>query len=151
MKFQILHTPGHARGHLCLIEEVSKAGIVGDMVSGVSTIVIDPPDGDMIDYLQQLKRLKDLPVRTLYPAHGPPMPDGTAKLQEYLRHREHREGLVFGAISPTGSTLKEIVTKAYADVPVAIHLIAERSTQAILIKLTRESRLTRKDDRYFPA
>jgi ribonuclease/clavin/mitogillin len=150
MRFQVLHTPGHARGHLCLVDEVSKAAVVGDMVSGVSTIVIDPPDGDMGDYVAQLERLRKLPVGTIYPAHGPAIPDGPGKLQEYLRHRQQREQLVLAAVTP-GSSLREIVARAYSDTPEILHPIAERSAQATLIKLVREGKLSRSEDRYSPA
>jgi glyoxylase-like metal-dependent hydrolase (beta-lactamase superfamily II) len=150
MRFQVLHTPGHARGHLCLVDEVSKAAVVGDMVSGVSTIVIDPPDGDMGDYVAQLERLRKLPVGTIYPAHGPAIPDGPGKLLEYLRHRQQREQLVLAAVTP-GSSLREIVARAYSDTPEILHPIAERSAQATLIKLVREGKLSRSEDRYSPA
>ncbi len=151
MKLNVLYTPGHARGHLCLVDDVSKAAVVGDMVAGVGTIVIDPPEGDMTDYLASLRRLKELPVSTIYPAHGPAIPDGVNKLSEYLSHREHRERLVLQAIPAAGVTLQEVVATAYADTPEFLHPIAERSAQASLIKLVRENRVVRKDDRYFPA
>lgn len=148
MRLRVLHTPGHARGHLCLYDEASKAAIVGDMVAGVGTIVIDPPEGDMTDYLAQLQRLRDLPVTTLYPAHGPAIPDGPAKLGEYLRHREHREKLVYDAVAGGASLMKDIVAKAYADTAPALHPLAERSAQAILIKLVRDGKVHRTDEHY---
>lgn len=150
MKLRALHTPGHARGHLCLMDEASRAVVAGDMVSGVSTIVIDPPEGDMTDYLQQLERLRQLPAGVLYPAHGPPIPDGPAKLIEYVHHREMRERKVLEAIPPAGARSAEIVPRAYDDVPEAVHPLAERSTQAILIKLVRDGKVERRDDTYFP-
>jgi len=147
MSFKVLHTPGHARGHLCLLDEASRACICGDMVSGLSTIVIDPPEGDMTDYLAQLVRLRDLPVGTLYPAHGSALPDGPGTLKEYLLHREFREQRVLAAVGK-GRTLAEIVAQAYDDTPVFIHPVAERSAQAILIKLVREGKVARNEDRY---
>lgn len=150
-KWQVLHTPGHARGHICLVDEASRAAVCGDMVAGFGTILIDPPEGDMTDYLAQLARLRDSPVTTLYPSHGPAIPDGPAKLSEYIRHREHREKLVLDAIPAEGATIHQIVPVAYADVGEAVFPVAERSTQAILIKLVRENRVQRKDDRYFKA
>ncbi|HVE85495.1 MAG TPA: MBL fold metallo-hydrolase [Myxococcales bacterium] len=151
MHFRALHTPGHARGHLCLMDEASRAVVCGDMVSGVSTIVIDPPEGDMTDYLQQLDRLRGLPAGVLYPAHGAPMPDGPAKLVEYVHHREMRERKVLDAIPAAGARLAEIVPRAYDDVPEAVHPLAERSAQAILIKLVRDQKIERRDDLYLPA
>ncbi len=151
MSFAAVHTPGHARGHLCLIDERSKAAIVGDMVAGVGTIVIDPPEGDMSDYLAQLRRLQGLGVGTLYPAHGPAIADGPAKLTEYLDHRAEREERVLEAIRAGCSAVEEIVPAAYADVAAVMHPIAARSTEAILIKLLREKKVNRKGERYFAA
>jgi glyoxylase-like metal-dependent hydrolase (beta-lactamase superfamily II) len=133
------------------VDESSHAAIVGDMVAGIGTILIDPPEGDMGDYLAQLERLRDLPVTTLYPAHGPAIPEGPGKLDEYLQHRRAREMLVLGAIpEKVGATLPEIVATAYSDTPAVMHPVAERSALAILLKLVREKRLSRQDDRYFP-
>lgn len=149
MAFRVWHTPGHARGHLCLVDEASRAAVVGDMVAGVGTILIDPPEGDMSDYVAQLERLRALPVTTLYPAHGPIIADGPGKLFETIRHREYREKLVLETIGKGGATVSEIVPQAYQDLSPEFHLLAERSTQAILIKLVRDGKLTRTQDRYF--
>jgi len=151
MRFIAVHTPGHARGHLCLIEEKSKAAIVGDMVAGVGTIVIDPPEGDMGDYLDQLRRLRGLKIGALYPAHGPVIPDGPAKLAEYLEHRAQREERVLEAVRDGCSAIEEILPVAYADVAAVLHPIAARSTEAILIKLVREGKVNRDGQRYFAA
>jgi glyoxylase-like metal-dependent hydrolase (beta-lactamase superfamily II) len=150
MTLRVLHTPGHARGHLCLVDERSRAAIVGDMVAGLGTILIDPPEGDMRDYLAQLERLRDLPVSTLYPAHGPAIPDGPAKLDEYLLHRRVRERKVVDALAvgDGATTLQEIVATAYSDTAAALHPVAERSALAILLKLIEEKRVTCANDRY---
>lgn len=145
MRWQVLHTPGHAPGHLCLLDERTRSAVVGDMVSGLGTIVIDPPDGDMAVYLAQLERLKGL-VRRLYPAHGPMQPDGPAKLEEYLVHRRWREGKVLAALeaqagAPAG--LGTLVPLAYDDVAAFVWPIAERTTHAILLKLLGEGRVAR--------
>jgi endoribonuclease LACTB2 len=143
MRWRVLHTPGHATGHLCLIDERSKAGIVGDMVSSVSTIIIDPPEGDMAEYLKQLERLRELPLGALYPAHGPVVAHGVPKLEEYLAHRAWRETKVLEALGsfsmPVG--LKDVVPHAYADVGAFIWPIAERNTLAMLQKLVAEQRV----------
>lgn len=142
MRWRVLHTPGHARGHVCLYDEASKAAVVGDMVAGVGTIVIDPPEGVMADYLAQLSRLKTLPVTTLYPSHGPVIADGPAKLDEYLLHRSWREEKVLSALEALGSpTVEQLVEKAYDDVQAFVWPIAERNTVAILEKLLAEGRV----------
>jgi len=141
MRWRVLHTPGHTQGHLCLVDEESRAAVVGDMVAGLGTIVIDPPEGDMAEYVRQLERLK-AQVGTLYPAHGPPIPDGVAKLDEYLAHRRWREGKLLAALAALGRPVElgELVPLAYDDVAAFVWPIAERSTHAILEKLRREGR-----------
>lgn len=147
MRWRVLHTPGHAAGHICLIDERSRAGIVGDMVSTVSTIIIDPPEGDMAVYLGQLERLRALPLGALYPAHGPAVAHGVAKLEEYLAHRAWREAKVLEALrSFAGPTsVGEIVKRAYDDVQAFVWPIAERNTVAILAKLVVEGRAVSSD------
>ncbi len=146
MKWRVLHTPGHARGHLTLVDERSKAAVVGDMVAGLGTIVIDPPEGEMAEYLRQLARLEKLPIGTIYPAHGPVIPDGPGKLQEYAAHRAWREAKVLEAIASFGKPveLAEVVPRAYDDVASFVWPIAERNTEAIVAKLVAEGRVVRK-------
>jgi endoribonuclease LACTB2 len=108
------------------------------MVAGVGTILIDPPEGNMAEYLAQLRRLRDAPVRALYPAHGPPLPDGPAALSMYLAHRAAREARVKEALKAEPHSLEELAQEAYADTPTAWPPVAERSTLAILEKLAAE-------------
>jgi glyoxylase-like metal-dependent hydrolase (beta-lactamase superfamily II)/8-oxo-dGTP pyrophosphatase MutT (NUDIX family) len=149
MRWQVLHTPGHARGHLTLVDERTRSAVVGDMVAGVGTIIIDPPEGDMGEYLRQLARLSSR-VAAIYPAHGPVIPDGPAKLGEYLRHRAWREEKVRAALERLGtpSTSDEVVPVAYDDVGEFVWPIAERNTVAILEKLRAEGRAQKEGSRW---
>ncbi len=135
-----VHTPGHAEGHLVL--EHGGATIAGDMVAGVGTILIDPDEGDMAQYLASLERMLARPAATLLPAHGPPIPDGPAKLREYLAHRRMREARVVAALADRPADLGALVAVAYADTPPALYPLAERSLLAHLVKLAREGRAT---------
>jgi glyoxylase-like metal-dependent hydrolase (beta-lactamase superfamily II)/8-oxo-dGTP pyrophosphatase MutT (NUDIX family) len=138
-RFRALATPGHAREHLAFLDERTGALLCGDLVSTLSTIVIDPPEGDMAEYVAQLERVRGLAPRTLYPAHGPPAPDAVARLDAYLAHRREREALVAAALREGGS-LAEVTAAAYADTPAPLLPVAERSCLAILEKLRREGR-----------
>ncbi|MBX3159352.1 MAG: MBL fold metallo-hydrolase [Deltaproteobacteria bacterium] len=133
-------TPGHADGHLCF--EVGAATIAGDMVAGLGTILIDPSEGDMALYLASLERLLARPPAVLLPAHGPAIPDGPAKLREYLAHRRMREDRVAAALPApgAGATIDDLVARAYSDTPRALWPLAERSLRAHLDKLVREGR-----------
>jgi recombination protein RecT len=54
----VLHTPGHAANHLCLVLLEDGLLFSGDHILNGSTTVIDPPDGNMADYLDSLDRLR---------------------------------------------------------------------------------------------
>lgn len=141
MRWQVWHTPGHAPGHLALIDEASRAAVVGDLVAGVGTIVIDPHDGDMGQYLAQLERLKAWPIGTLYPAHGSPIPDGVPKLDEYLAHRAWRRARVEAALRELGApTWEALVARAYDDVAAVVLPLAELNTRAIVAQLVQQGR-----------
>ena len=139
--WRCLHLPGHTRGHLCLREEGSGAIVAGDLVAGVGTVVIDPPDGDMADYLGSLRRLLSLEPSTLYPAHGPVVPAGREKLLGYLAHRIEREEQVAQALFTRGpATPLELVPLAYPELAPALYPYAERSLLAHLLKLVKDGR-----------
>lgn len=138
--WRALHLPGHTRGHLCLIEEGSGAVVAGDLVSGLGTVIIDPPEGDMADYLASLDRLLEKKPGAIYPAHGPVIPGGAARLAQYKVHRNEREQLVLAALSETARPPAELVPAAYPDVKPEMYPYAERSLLAHLYKLVREGR-----------
>lgn len=133
-----IHTPGHDRGHLCFRESRYGAMLVGDMLSTVSTIIVDPPEGHLATYLQSLERLAASPMTTLYPAHGPAMRDGQRLVKSYLRHRRQRETALRNALQPTGQTLDELLPKVYWDADPKLFPFAARSLLAGLQKLQEE-------------
>ncbi|MFT5350857.1 MAG: ribonuclease/clavin/mitogillin [Planctomycetota bacterium] len=135
----VMHTPGHAVDHLCYLESRYHAAIVGDMLSTISTILIDPPEGHMQTYLDNLQRLLDVPIRTLYPAHGPANRDGHALIRHFLEHRQKREHAVIAALSDEAQTIDELLPLIYDDIPEAIYPVASRSLLAGLIKLEEEN------------
>jgi ribonuclease/clavin/mitogillin len=146
--WRMLHLPGHTRGHLCLVEEKSGAIVAGDLVAGVGTVIIDPPEGDMSDYLKSLDRLLSGEPGTLYPAHGPVVPAGQAKLVEYKKHRLAREELVAQALTREPLAPAQLVPKAYPDVKPEIWPLAERSLLAHLYKLVKDGRAVQQGERF---
>jgi endoribonuclease LACTB2 len=138
-RWEVLHTPGHASGHLCLHEVASKAVVVGDMVASVGTILIEPSDGDMIDYLAGLRRLEALEAAVALPAHGDPIREPSRLFRAYVAHRLMREVKVKKALEAAGeSSLDDLVKVAYADTAEALWPIARMSLETHLVKLERE-------------
>lgn len=147
-RWQVLHTPGHAPGHVCLFEPRSRTAVVGDMVASVGTILIAPGEGDMAVYIEQLERLASLDASLALPAHGEPIDDPTALFTQYVAHRKMREAKIFEALEAAstegdGITAGDLVPAAYDDVSPAIWPLAKLSVEAHLEKLEREGRIER--------
>ncbi|HEV8239881.1 MAG TPA: MBL fold metallo-hydrolase [Thermoanaerobaculia bacterium] len=140
---RILHTPGHARGHLAFLVEEDSTLLCGDLLSALSTIVIDPPEGNMRDYLASLERCRELRPRFLFPAHGPVLRDGERVLTQLIDHRRDREARVLAAWKSGVHEADAIVPLAYdeAEVPPPLRPIAARQVLAHLDHLREQGLL----------
>src|SRR5262249_44380744 len=96
---EVLHTPGHAAGHLGFYDPLYRLLIAGDMVSMLSSVVLAPPDGDLTQYLASLRRLRSLDVRMLFPGHGSATIRPRQVLDESLAHRAKREQQLLEALA----------------------------------------------------
>ena len=136
LKLQALHTPGHARGHLCFHESATGTLVSGDNVVGLGSVLIELPEGNMRDYLSSLERMKALPgLSVMFGGHGPAMGNPYAKLDEYISHRHERERNILTAVGEGARTAQEIVARVYTDVSPKAHAMAERAVLAHLEKL----------------
>ena len=138
-----VHAPGHAPDHLCFVLEEERALFSGDNVLGVGTTVIPGVGGDLAGYLRSLERLLAEAPRRIYPAHGPRIDDGEAKLREYIAHRLEREAQILEALAAGPDRIPAVVERVYAAYPRALHAAAGQSVCAHLIKLEREGRVSR--------
>lgn len=152
-----LHTPGHAPGHLAFhilpVEGEEPPAydvlIAGDLVASRGTILVNPPEGHMGDYLASLRRIRELDPSFLIPAHGPPVADPRALVDHYLEHRQMREEKVLDALREMGpATPAELVPHAYDDAPQSVWPLAERSLLAHLHHLVEEGLAHQKDDHF---
>jgi ribonuclease/clavin/mitogillin len=142
----VVATPGHCRDHVCLDWRAHGIVFAGDLVAGRGYIVIDPPEGNMRDYLASLGRVRDLDPELLLPAHGPAIGEPRAYLDGYIAHRLEREARVLAAVPEGGGTAAEILPLAYDDTPEAMHPVAARSLAAHLEKLVEDGRLAVGDE-----
>ena len=139
--WRVLHTPGHAPGHICLYDADTGALVCGDMVASVGTILIAPGDGDMRVYLEQLARLESLGARVALPAHGDPIDAPAALFRRYIQHRTMREEKIVAALRAGPRTAADALPDAYADTPAHLWPIAALSLAAHLEKLVAEGRV----------
>jgi glyoxylase-like metal-dependent hydrolase (beta-lactamase superfamily II) len=136
IRLRALHTPGHALGHLCFHDEERGVLMTGDNIVGVGSVLIDPPQGNMREYLKSLERMRSLPNLTvLLGGHGPAVATPYKKIDEYITHRLEREQNILAAVRAGASTPKEIVERVYTDVSPKAHAMAERAVLAHLEKL----------------
>jgi glyoxylase-like metal-dependent hydrolase (beta-lactamase superfamily II)/8-oxo-dGTP pyrophosphatase MutT (NUDIX family) len=144
INLRALHTPGHARGHLCFYDERTGALISGDNIVGYGSVLIDPPEGNMRDYLDSLERMRALPnLSVLFGGHGPAIANAYEKIDEYITHRLLREEMIFTAVQEGAGTPPEIVARAYVDVPLKARALAERAVMAHLEKLEADGLIAR--------
>lgn len=136
-----LHTPGHAPGHLALRDERWGAIFAGDLVSGVSTILIDPQEGDMAQYLASLTRCAGERPPLVLPGHGPALP-GNA-FAKALEHRLMRERRILEALRGGARTIDALLPLVYDDTPKEAWPLAARSMESALLMLERLGRVVR--------
>jgi len=140
ISLRALHTPGHALGHLCFHDEERGVLMTGDNIVGVGSVLIDPPQGNMLAYLKSLERMRSLPnLSVLLGGHGPAVATPYQKIDEYITHRLEREQNILAAVRAGASTPQEIVARVYTDVSAKAHAMAERAVIAHLEKLRDDS------------
>ena len=132
---RVVATPGHTADSTSYM--VDDALFCGDHIMGGSTVVVE----DMADYMRSLQRLDGLPLRALYPGHGPALHDPAAVIAEYRAHRLQREAQVLGAVDAGAGTVDAIVAAVYTDVDAALHSTAAVSVAAHVRKLADEGRV----------
>jgi glyoxylase-like metal-dependent hydrolase (beta-lactamase superfamily II) len=136
-----LHTPGHASNHLCWLLEDEGLLFSGDHVMQGSTVVIAPPDGDMVQYLGSLRRLRDHEpsLVAIAPGHGSVLDDPRSVLDGIVSHRLGREDLVAAALARADTgTVDDLLPVVYADVDEVLYPVARYSLWAHLRKLGQE-------------
>jgi glyoxylase-like metal-dependent hydrolase (beta-lactamase superfamily II)/8-oxo-dGTP pyrophosphatase MutT (NUDIX family) len=138
-RLRSLFTPGHAPGHFTFLEETTGTLLAGDLLAGVGTVIVPPPpDGDMGEYVESLKRVRDVAASVIFPAHGPIITNPREHVDQVIRHRELRETQILAVMGDGAWSLDDLTTAVYTDVPPAMHRFARVSLKAHLMKLVRE-------------
>jgi glyoxylase-like metal-dependent hydrolase (beta-lactamase superfamily II)/8-oxo-dGTP pyrophosphatase MutT (NUDIX family) len=153
VRLRALHTPGHARGHLCFYDEDRGALLTGDNIVGVGSVLIDPPEGNMREYLNSLERMRSLPkLSVLFGGHGPAVATPYQKIDEYISHRLERERNILEAVKEGATDPQQIVAKVYTDVSPKAYSMAERAVLAHLEKLREDGAVTQDQyEQWLPA
>lgn len=149
MDIEVIRTPGHASNHVCYRHTGLDWIFTGDHVIDGSTVVIDPPDGNMQHYLASLTRLRELQCAALAPGHGEIIRDPNRVIDWIIEHRLEREAKIAAALRANpGLTTPELVPHVYQDVDRKLYAWAERSLLAHLLKLESDGAAVRNDGRW---
>ncbi|KAJ6090244.1 hypothetical protein N7486_009059 [Penicillium sp. IBT 16267x] len=142
------HTPGHTVDHMAFVLEEEDAMFTGDNILGHGTAVFE----DLKVYLDSLHRMRDRVTGRGYPGHGAMLDKVSARISEYIQHRQQREDEVlrvlrYGQLEASAEdpsperkawTPLELVKKIYRDVPESLHLPASHGVLQVLLKLEDE-------------
>jgi len=149
VEVEVIHTPGHASNHVCYLHSKLNWVFTGDHVIDGSTVVIDPPDGNMKHYLESLAKVRRRRPAALAPGHGEVIHDPDRAIDWIIEHRLQREAKVAAALKGNpGLTSMELVPHVYQDVDKKLYGWAERSLLAHLLKLEDDGAASRTDDRW---
>ena len=130
LELRVLATPGHTSDSLSFV--LPDAVLTGDTVLGRGTTVVAHPDGVLADYLDSLRRLRELGGLTVLPGHGPELPSAGAAAEQYLAHRQARLEQVRAAVGAGATEADAVVRTVYADVDPALWPAATLSVRAQL-------------------
>nr|ADI23500.1 Zn-dependent hydrolases, including glyoxylases [uncultured gamma proteobacterium HF0770_40P16] len=148
-KLEVIHTPGHASNHLCFLLKEEKLLFTGDHIMNGSTVVIVPPDGNMQDYLDSLRKLKEYDLENIAPGHGELLSNPHSVAEWIINHRLEREEKVIEAIKKaTTGNPDTLVEEVYDDVDTTLFPIAKWSLEAHLIKLQNEERVIKEGNQF---
>lgn len=130
---EVIHTPGHMAGHLCLAYQ----GVLfsGDHAMGWSTSIVSPPDGDMADYMASTRLLLERSWRLMLPGHGAEVPHVQERLAQLLSHRAAREAEILRALTLGPADASTLALRIYRDLAPALLPAARRNVLAHLLDL----------------
>ena len=154
-EWEVLWTPGHDPGHVCLWRASDGVLLCGDLLLPGYTPNIQPgfDGGDALgDFLASLARIEKLPVKLVLPAHGEPYTDAAGRARELRDHHLRRLSQLVDAVSSGVGDVSELSRRlfgsAVSDTP-ADRMLAVMETYAHLEHLRVQGRaVTDADNRW---
>ncbi|MBL4806308.1 MAG: MBL fold metallo-hydrolase [Rhodobacteraceae bacterium] len=138
---EAIHTPGHLSNHLCFAWLGNDALFSGDHVMGWATTLVSPPDGDLTQFMESLRKLQNRPEHTYYPGHGAPLLEAHNMLDYLLAHRLGREDQILAELVSGPTDIQNITTKIYSDIDQRLLPMASRNVLAHIIDLVERGRV----------
>lgn len=111
-EWEVVWTPGHDPGHVCLYRSKDGVLVTGDLLLPGYTPNIQPPmDGDedaVAEFLSSLRRVAELPIGLVLPAHGEPYADARGRARELIEHHERRLTKLARRLAPDGAAVSDL-------------------------------------------
>jgi len=155
-EFEVLWTPGHSPGHVCLYEQDRKFIITGDHIlyDTIPHVGFNPQSGDnpLDDYIASLEKLERLKVHFILPGHGPVFNALGLRIEKILLHHEERKRAIMQSLHNGLKTAYEIAQQipwmvnggvtAFRDLPAWDKRMAITEAIAHLKLLIKEDRVS---------
>jgi glyoxylase-like metal-dependent hydrolase (beta-lactamase superfamily II) len=142
-----VHTPGHARDHLCFWHAGSRTLFGGDLaIEGATVWIPSTREGDLHAYLASLERILALDPVRIHPAHGDVIESPKRLLLAYVAHRRRREHQVVEMLRSGTTSAEAIVSRVYPSLADALRSRAVETILAHLQKLERDGLVERRGD-----
>jgi glyoxylase-like metal-dependent hydrolase (beta-lactamase superfamily II) len=115
--WQVLHTPGHSAGLICLYEAASRTLLSSDhLLADISSnpVVEPPPPGErerprsLALYQQSLERVAGMGIEVALPSHGPVIHDVAGLVRERMEFHQRRMQRVLEALRQGARTTWDV-------------------------------------------
>ena len=112
---QAIHTPGHERSHVCLVDSQTGTLFSGDHVlPRITPVVMYGSDPDPLGtYLDSLARIEDMNVDLTYPAHVDILDRGSLRARQIILHHERRLGAMIQEVRAEPKTAWQLVGEVF--------------------------------------
>jgi glyoxylase-like metal-dependent hydrolase (beta-lactamase superfamily II) len=152
-RFRVIEAPGHTEGLITLLDEPSGVYLVNDHVlqhitpnPDVYNYDVDNLRSGLPDYIDSLRKVRDLPVTLVLPGHGFEMTDLAGRVDEVLLHHQQRADKIAAIVAEKPRTIFEVVGSVWPTLrPRDAHL-AVREIIGHMILLEGEGRVAREWD-----
>lgn len=125
VEFEVLHLPGHADGHIALLDRAAGRLFGGDVILANITPNIGRWEDTAYDplgrYLATLARLEQLAPLTAYPGHHEPIVDVAARAQQLRSHHMHRLDAAESAVRSGARTTYEVTGRIWSTAAFSMH------------------------------
>lgn len=142
--FQVIHTPGHAPGHVCFFEPDKGILLTGDLV-GKIVAWYSPSSGGVLGYLKGLEKIAKLNASVILPSHGENITMANEGIERTKMHILHFDSVIIRNLSDLPLNFMDLCARIYHK-PGARFFPGPQLVESHLIKLEQEGKIRRQED-----